>query len=154
MFQRFSVTIQQISYVSVLRVRKKLHFVCVFVSEITASVENLSESPDPETIVDTIRARLNNHGTDKQLVSPVCNILSSDLRVCHVPAHKVFSVANPTGLAHSVQLFPKETCTCPSTSTCCHIIAAKRSIGLETDRRRPVCLTQLRKNSRLTFCSF
>ena len=30
---------------------------------------------------------------------------------------------------YSVQLFPKETCNCPSTTTCWHIIAVKLSVG-------------------------
>ena len=43
----------------------------------------------------------------------------------------VFTVVGTTGNAHAVRLFPKESCTCPSTGSCYHIIAAKSSIGLD-----------------------
>ena len=51
---------------------------------------------------------------------------------------------------HVVTLFPKETCSCPSTTTCYHILAAKMSIGLTEKHqpRRQINLTQLRKNAR------
>ena len=47
-----------------------------------------------------------------------------------------------------VKLFPKQTCSCPSTSECYHIIAAKLSIGLESQSEKKINLTQLRKNIR------
>ena len=48
---------------------------------------------------------------------------------------------------HVVTIFPKETCSCPSTTTCYHILAAKMSIRLteEHQPRRQINLTQLRK---------
>lgn len=108
-----------------------------------------NESPATELIVDMIRSRLDNRDANQEPVPPVCKLLIDDLQVCHVPCQKLFSVADPVGKAHSVRLFPKETCTCPASSTCCHIMAAKKSIGLETVHRRTISLTQLRKNSRL-----
>ena len=54
---------------------------------------------------------------------------------------------------HVVTLFPKETCSCPSTSSCYHIIAARISVGLDHHQhfaKTIVNLTQLRKNSRST----
>ena len=49
-----------------------------------------------------------------------------------------------------VTLFPKEHCSCPATSKCYHILAAKLSIGKSDDIKSKLkCnLTQLRKNSR------
>ena len=47
---------------------------------------------------------------------------------------------------HVVTLFPNETCSCPSTTMCYHILAAKMSIGL-TEEHQPrwqINLTQLR----------
>ena len=35
---------------------------------------------------------------------------------------------------HVVTLFPKETCSCPSTTLCYHIMAAKLSIGEDEDK--------------------
>ncbi len=68
--------------------------------------------------------------------------------VIHIPELKVFSVAANDHITHSVHLFPKETCTCPATTTCCHIIAARHSIGLETNNRKILNLSALRRNSR------
>ena len=51
---------------------------------------------------------------------------------------------------HVVTLFPRETCSCPSTSQCYHILAAKMCIGqddMSTGKKR-LNLTQLRKNAR------
>lgn len=102
-----------------------------------------NESPPPDVLVDTIRNRLNNPDGAHESVPSVCNVLIDDLNVCHVPQHKSFSVADPVGTAHSVRLFPKESCTCPSNSSCCHILAVRKSIGMDTSRRRTICLTQL-----------
>jgi len=50
---------------------------------------------------------------------------------------------------HVVKLFPRETCSCPATAACYHIVAARRAVGIVgTDRRRVVNLTQLRRNKR------
>ena len=50
---------------------------------------------------------------------------------------------------HVVTLFPKQTCSCPSTSTCYHILAAQMSIGLEKQQpQHTMSHTQLRKNAR------
>ena len=54
---------------------------------------------------------------------------------------------------HVVTLFPKETCSCPSTSSCYHILAAKMSIGFDYYQQSPkqkLNLTQLRRNARST----
>ena len=37
------------------------------------------------------------------------------------------------GISHAVKLFPAEACSCPSTSRCYHIIAARLSIGLSAE---------------------
>lgn len=53
-----------------------------------------------------------------------------------------------TGNQHAVRMFPKESCTCPSTSRCYHILAVRMSIGLEDlDSKCKVNLTQLRRNT-------
>ena len=47
------------------------------------------------------------------------------------------------------RIFPKESCTCPSTGRCYHILAVRMSIGIEDiGSRRKVNLTQLRCNTR------
>ena len=37
---------------------------------------------------------------------------------------------------HAVTLHPKETCSCPSTTECYHIMAAKMAIGKQEDVKR------------------
>ena len=54
-----------------------------------------------------------------------------------------------SGTPHAVRIFPRETCTCPSTGRCYHVLAVRMSVGLETiDSQRKVNLTRLRKNTR------
>ena len=69
-------------------------------------------------------------------------------KVVHNPTLKVFTVMG-TNHPHAVTLFPKETCTCPSTTTCYHILAAKLSIGI-TVKAAPTRwnLTELRRKAR------
>ena len=50
--------------------------------------------------------------------------------------------------SHVVTLHPKEICSCPSTTQCYHILAAKMRIGSHTDSKwRKINLTQLYENS-------
>ena len=50
---------------------------------------------------------------------------------------------------HLVTLFPKEICTCASTTQCYHILAAKLAIGQKLDdSKKKINLTQLHRNSR------
>lgn len=61
----------------------------------------------------------------------------------------VFTVIGTSGNPHAIRIFPKESCTCPSTGRCYHILAVRMSIGLEdVSLQRKVNLTQLRRNTR------
>ena len=61
----------------------------------------------------------------------------------------VFTVLGTTGNSHAVQLFPKETCTCPSTGLCYHIMAVRMSIGIDQQKSlSKVNLSRLRRNAR------
>lgn len=63
--------------------------------------------------------------------------------IIFVPQMKSFMVQ------YAVTLFPKETCQCPSTNTCYHILAARLLIGIdEKETTKTINLTQLRRNSR------
>jgi len=73
---------------------------------------------------------------------------AASLTVVHVPDLKVFNVCGDDGFTQAVRLFPTPKCTCPSSTTCCHVIAARRSVGLDVCERKPLNLTELRKNSR------
>ena len=56
--------------------------------------------------------------------------------------------SNPSRTVHCVRLFLKKSCTCPVGTVCCHILAAKHSIGLTSSQERHVNLGQLRRNFR------
>ena len=61
---------------------------------------------------------------------------------------RTFTVMGST-CPHVVTLHPKETCSCPSTTQCYHILAAKMGIGSQEDSKpKRINLTQLYKNSR------
>ena len=76
-------------------------------------------------------------------------MLIQNKKVAHNSALGVFTVIGTSGNPHAVQLFPKETCTCPSTSRCYHILAVRMSVGLSDTIAHPkINLTKLRKNTR------
>ena len=65
------------------------------------------------------------------------------------PNLQAFTVMG-TNKPHVVTLDPKETCSCPSNTSCYHILAAKLSIGENSEPapKMKLSLTQLRKNLR------
>ena len=62
---------------------------------------------------------------------------------------RVFNVKGLSGITRVVNLFPRASCSCPSTNECYHILAAKMIMGM-SESSKPVRrnLTQLRKNTR------
>ena len=71
-------------------------------------------------------------------------------RITNVPAQSSFLVsATNSTKKYAVQLHP-ETCSCPSTRTCHHILAAKISAGLPIKEapKDKINLTKLSKNSK------
>lgn len=71
-------------------------------------------------------------------------------KISHNEKLGVFTVEGTEGNAHCVHIFPKESCTCPSTSRCYHIMAVRISIGLDRPDCKPkkINLSQLRRNTR------
>ena len=68
--------------------------------------------------------------------------------ITHVPSQGAFIGQGRDG-KYCVTLFSKETCQCPSTTTCFHLLAAKMSIGQEPiEKRTVVNLRFLTKNSK------
>ena len=108
-----------------------------------------SSHADLDSVLAAVRAAAN--GDSTQSIPASIQALSATLRVVHVPELQVFNVTGSDSRTHAVSLFPRETCTCPANTTCCHINAAKRSIGIETSVRKPLILSLLRKNSRFVF---
>lgn len=70
--------------------------------------------------------------------------------LCHNWSLDVFTVLGTSGKPHSVRIFPSESCTCPATRRCYHIVAAQKSVGLEdldTDSKKRINLIQLQRNT-------
>ena len=52
------------------------------------------------------------------------NSLSFDMKL------HVLNIKGLSGITRVVTLFPKPSCSCPSTGECYHILAAKLSVGM------------------------
>ena len=74
----------------------------------------------------------------------------AEKKISFNPDLKTFTILGSGDKPQAVKLFPKPTCTCPSTVQCYHILAAKLSLGMEnfSQDTKPFNLTQLRKNAR------
>jgi hypothetical protein len=60
-----------------------------------------------------------------------------------------FMVKGTSGVVRVVTLFPSETCSCPSTGQCYHILAARLCVGMTDSKKyEKLNLTQLKKNTR------
>ena len=57
--------------------------------------------------------------------------LIHEKKISFDPNLHTFTVLGAEDKPQAVKLFPKETCTCPSTTQCYHILAARLCIGLE-----------------------
>ena len=65
------------------------------------------------------------------------------------PKLHVFNVKGTSGVTRVVTMHPRETCSCLSTGSCYHILAAKMSLGIQVmTKPSRMNLTQLRKNTR------
>lgn len=103
---------------------------------------------NPDEIAEEVK-NLCNLPLKSQPIPPVVNLMSTTtISVRHVPEQRIFTVEGADRKVHACRLFPHETCTCPAHTTCCHIIAAKRSIGINVEKRKVLNLTQLRRNAR------
>jgi len=102
---------------------------------------------NPDEIFEQLRQAAGVRSAEEPL-PPAVSVLARMTHVKHVPEQQMFTVEGTDGSVHACRLFPKESCTCPANTTCCHITAAKRSIGLDVDKRRVINLSELRKNAR------
>ena len=76
-------------------------------------------------------------------------LIVSNLAVTFDAKLHVFNVKGLSGEVRVVSLFPTEKCSCPASNICCHIIAAKLSIGINfTEKLNKRNLTQLRKKNK------
>lgn len=85
------------------------------------------------------------HWTQAALAQAVID----EKRIFHCAVMQTFIVQGSKSDKYAVTLHPKEKCQCGSTGTCYHILAAKKSIGLDIEQKKTrVNLTQLAKNNR------
>lgn len=78
-----------------------------------------------------------------------CRGILEEGKISHNYKLGVFTIVGTKGIPHAVRLFPKESCTCPSSTQCYHILAAKMSIGMEEKQSHgKINLTQLKRNAR------
>ena len=76
-------------------------------------------------------------------------LLLQSNQIFFLPNLHVFNVKGTSGVTRVVTLFPRETCSCPSTGTCYHILAVKLSLGMKSEKKNPTRnLTHLRRNTR------
>ena len=129
-----------------------------------SEVDYLPTSP-PEEIVKHIRESTHVVETPKeepreepQPLPPARNlsaevraqlVLKSGDRISFDPKLHVFNVKGTSEVTRVVTLHPRETCSCLSTGSCYHILAAKMSLGIQVmTKPSRMNLTQLRKNTR------
>lgn len=78
------------------------------------------------------------------------NALVQNNRIAFNPQMHIFNVKGTSDITRVVTLHPRETCSCPSTGVCYHILAVKMSIGIRKPTQIPTKynLARLRKNTR------
>lgn len=82
-------------------------------------------------------------------LSHIFRFLLQNGQLQHNPTLGCFTVIGSAGKPHVVKLFPTQSCSCPATSQCYHILSVKMSVGIEVhEQTKKVNLTQLRRNTR------
>jgi len=120
-------------------------------------VENIRNKPLKD-ITTTHNVNCSNT-CSKSSSEPPSRDLSAHARACQVvssnnisfdPKLHVFNVKGTSGVTHVITLYPRESCSCPSTGECYHILATKYSIGMPPSSRQKTRsnLSQLRRNTR------
>ena len=70
-------------------------------------------------------------------------------RIQQVPGMSSFVIKGNRDDNYAVTLFPKEHCQCPATTTCHHILAARKSVGMPIEeKKRTLSLSRLARNNR------
>ena len=113
----------------------------------------ISKDQQPEEFHDNQTPSASNIPSTQRSVPSTQHSLAIEVvrqkKIYHVPEAGSFVVEGSNGDKYSVQLYPKESCSCPSLATCYHILAVQMSIGVEElSEKRIYNLTQLRKNTR------
>lgn len=114
------------------------------------------ESPPPPPDSQTEIPLPESNKTTTQTVPPTTQAaLAQEVldqhRIHQVPDAQAFIIQSTKGEKYCVSLFPKEKCSCPAVSTCYHIMAAKKSVGIPIEpTKKTISLSQLARNARST----
>ena len=81
-------------------------------------------------------------------VQPRAQQLLASNQISFDPKLHVFNAKGTSGVTRVVTIFPKESCSCPFTTGCYHILAVKLSLGAHFDKPSTRNLTRLRSNTR------
>ena len=130
-------------------------FICVRPHDI---VTRIREKDDITSTADSNRSQLPQEEDHTQAHKPPsalsqlerARIILESGKISFDPKLHLFNVLGSGDRPYVVRLFPRETCSCPSSGSCYHIIAVKMSIGSNTDAKqvRRLNLTMLRKKTR------
>lgn len=112
---------------------------------------------DPKKIVDHARSNISLEPSEsKPLDSPPPTTSNNQVGLAHIAINErrvkivedgAWVVMETDGITPcAVRLFPKETCTCPSTKTCYHITACRLMIGLPLNEVGKCNVAELRRN--------
>ena len=126
-------------------------FICVRSDEIVSRIRNgdmtsQPHSPQPQGEVQPQKPPLTLTQLERaRLILPSGKISFDPKLHLHV-----FNVLGSGDRPYVVRLFPRQSCSCPSSGTCYRILAVKISIGTETNlmKHRTVNLTMLCKRTR------
>jgi len=109
---------------------------------------SITDTPMPDNIVQNIKARQNDkemennciNNAREQSTSKASHQSSALSRALDVIRNNkitfnsqmyIFNVEGTNGAVRVVTLHPKETCSCPASGMCYHIMAAKLSLGIK-----------------------
>ena len=116
----------------------------------SASIGNI-DIPNVDIHVAEITTISQENDSSKTKVSATARaqlILQAD-NISYDTKLRVFLVKGTSGITRIVTIFPKPTCSCPSTCECYHILPVKLSLGMvPKENSKKLNLTQLRKNTR------
>ena len=113
-----------------------------------ATAEKLSDSKQQSEVLPEHNNTTNEASTASSQQALARKVLH-DKGITLVPEMGGFMVRGSNSTLYAVKLFPKESCQCPSTGRCYHILAARKSINLPDDNKNKIYnLSQLRKRSR------
>ena len=90
------------------------------------------------------------HETNPKISSSYAgaSMIVKDNGISFDPKMHVFNVKGTSEVVRVVTIFPRESCSCPSTSGCYHILAVKLSLGIQfIEKKSTRNLTKLRKNT-------